>query len=566
MNAQEDTSDGPDREDQLRTVPGGIGLRDEFLLRLQGHQALPFLFMGSGLSRRYLGLPDWEGMLRRFSEDIDTDFDFLLASARGDLPQAAGMLAKEFHPVWFKEPRYSKERAAYKNEVRDDEAALKVSVAEYMTSASTLREGTPGVDDPSLASELALLGDAVVDGVITTNYDTLSDQVFPKLAAYVGQDELLLSDAQFVGEVYKIHGSCDSPKSLVLTDRDYKDFTDRNAYLAAKLLTIFAEHPVIFLGYSLSDQYIRQIIESIAKAVGPSRLSALEERIYFIEWSRDPSLEPIVSQYFLEVAPGQSLPVTKIETYSFLPLFNALTQLSRPFPAQLLRELRKHVYDLVTHPNPDQSREVVRTLPIDSDDHGDLRVVFGIGQFSDQDVDAISAIGFRALTRSDLAEDILGIGASPLDALNVLRVALPGMLRSASSAYLPVMKYANILGLIDDSGAVTTTDLPESVTRLISRTPAATSASTRRFDEQYKGILTTPRAIFDANLATYYKFDALLCLDPATYDLEELRQVLIEQMEEQADATANIRTHLFKAIAHYDRLRWGARTLDAKEN
>lgn len=557
MAQQKITNTDMDWDDLISSRGSESGLRDDLLASLRAHNALPFLFIGSGLSRRYLGLPDWEGMLRLFADEIGVDLDYLLASANGHLPSAASMLAKEFHPVWFRERKYRKQRDVHKDAVRDDEAALKVAVAEYMREMSPLTAGVPGVDDNVYALEIGRLGEAVVDGVITTNYDLLSDQLFPDFEAYVGQDDLLLSDAQFVAETYKIHGSCEEPSTLVLTARDYDHFTERNSYLAAKLLTIFAEHPVLFLGYSLSDQYIRQIVESIARAVGPSRLDALQERIYFIEWNSDAVTTPTISQYFLEVMPGQALPVKKVETHSFLPVFDALARLERPFPARVLRELRKYVFDLVTHPDPDHARETVRAVPLDSDEAGDLRVVFGVGSFSDEDVDDISAIGFRALTRDDLARDLLGIRSRGLDARNVLHTALPDMLRVAPTAYLPVVKYVAECDLIGAGGKITTAGLPDNVKKLIRRTPAPTSGNRKRFEKQFRETLLSPRAVFESDLAQYFKFEALLCLDPSTYDIEELRQVLAEEFDAPVNAQGNNRTHMFKAIAHYDRLRWG---------
>jgi hypothetical protein len=67
--------------------------------------------------------------------------------------------------------------------------------------------------------------------------------LFSDFKVYIGQDQLLFSDAQGVGEIYKIHGSADDRESPILSAADYDRFGERNPYLAAKLLTIFVEHP-----------------------------------------------------------------------------------------------------------------------------------------------------------------------------------------------------------------------------------------------------------------------------------------------------------------------------------
>lgn len=518
------------------------------------HDALPYLFIGSGFSRRYIGLPDWEGLLRIFAEEIGENFNYHLATANGNYPLAASSIAEAFHPHWWKDEQYADQVVAHQDVAKiHQHGAIKVAVAQYVEKHQQLTAGMPGVDNDKLAAEVELLRKVVVDGVITTNYDSLTDQLFPTFKAYVGQEELMFSDAQFIGETYKIHGSAERPQSLILTAEDYKDFSERNHYLAAKLLTIFAEHPVLFVGYSLNDEYLGEILGNIATAVGPNRLDELGARIYFVEWNDDETFRPVIEKANLERG-GHRLPITRVETNSFTWLWNALGRLERPFPAGVLRELRKHVFDLVTHPDPGNSRETVRAIPIDAEGAEGVRVVFGVGQFSDKDLEDLSSISARTLTRADVERDVLGIRERLLDAESVLKYGIPDQIRPTSTATFPVHKYLAEAGRIDSAGKISYKGLKPIIRQLAERPIQSHSQPIiDRFRREVEEGLTTPRAVMGSDLAPYFKLECLLLLDAATLDLDEFREVLVDFY--QSESFAAHASYFRKALVRYDRLR-----------
>ena len=65
--------------------------------------------------------------------------------------------------------------------------------------------------------------------------------------------------------VYQVKTSCffSTHQSIVLTREDYDYFNEKKKYLSSKLLTYFAEHPLFFLGYSLNDPNIINILSDI---------------------------------------------------------------------------------------------------------------------------------------------------------------------------------------------------------------------------------------------------------------------------------------------------------------
>lgn len=392
-------------------------------------QAGVYLFIGAGLSRRYAGLPDWRGLLQVFAEKTKLPVEYYVSSVDGNLAAAAQMIADNFFEVWWESNDYRESVDHSKSALRGRQAPLKIEIANY------LKEKVAAASVPSqLLEEYNSFGKIQVDAIITTNFDDMLSRVFPAFKVFVGQDELLFANPQGVAEIYQIHGSVSKPETLVLTDGDYADFNERNPYLAAKLITVFMEHPVIFLGYSLSDPNIRQIVRSVLRAIRPQYAERLRSRLIFVEWLQ--GRPPEISNYSLILDDdGADLPITRVTTDSFNWVYRILSERKRALPAGLLRQLKEQVYDLVNSDDPRRQSMYVKDLNeglrSDSDDIGPIEIVLGVGA-------RVREKGLVGLSRWDLVDDLLGELELNLDATRVLTDVIP---RLVATAYAPVFKY-----------------------------------------------------------------------------------------------------------------------------
>lgn len=383
---------------------------------------------------RYAGAESWIALLRKFAEQTDKQYEYYSSSADGDLPAIASLIADEFHTLWWNDPAYETQREQDAGVVTQRDSALKLEISRHLTECvSNLPTTGP------LAGELTLLKRAVIDGIITTNYDPVLETVRDDLHPFVGQDELLFADPQGVGEIYKIHGCCTQPNSLVLTAEDYERFDVRNPYLIAKLLTIFVEHPVIFLGYSLSDPNIQQILVGIARCLNTDeRIQRLGDRLLFVEWQQDaaPQMGPTVVS-----AEGFTIPIQRIVVPDYTEVFTVLGTTRRRFSARLLRHLRQEVYELVRTSEPSGRLYVV---DLDEDtDVSEVEVFAGVGLHSKL------TTSYVGLNRDDLLHDLL-VNAD-YDASRVVTEVLP---RIGSNVHVPVYKYLRGAELLDSVGEI----------------------------------------------------------------------------------------------------------------
>lgn len=324
----------------------------------------PYLFIGSGISRRYCGAPSWLELLKRLARETRPDREYPFKSYEAEeesgLKQSvmysriASKIESEYNLKFYSgeiAPGQEHEGIDYDyaecSPFRRHLAALFERVKQSPMSAE-------------LQEELQLLEQASrhsINGVITTNYDCFVESVFPDFDVYIGQEDLLFSQATGFAEIYKIHGCCTKPSSMVLTAGDYEGFERRKAYLVAKLLAIFLENPVIFMGYSCSDPNILGIFETISECVSAENLKKLGKRIFIVEYD-EMADTPCISPMLLGLK-EKTFSVTRIKTGKYGTIFQHLLNVKRHYDPRMLRRMGRDVYSTVFTNKPVDTVSVV---------------------------------------------------------------------------------------------------------------------------------------------------------------------------------------------------------------
>ncbi len=321
----------------------------------------PFLFAGSGVTRRYYGLPDWVGILTHFANMVKKDmFAYRYYENRAGeienitekLPLVASYIEKDFNDAWFnKEEGIRSASENVETAVARGVSPFKAEIGEYIRSLSTV--------DPAYAEEVEKLKSIAknnLSGIITTNYDCFFENVFDGYKTFVGQDELVFSQLQGIGEIYKIHGSVQMPESIVINRADYQKFHDKGKYLAAKLMTIFMEYPIIFIGYSISDSDIQEILGNVVECLPSDKMEMIQKRFVFVEYKAG-FVGSEISSHSLVIS-GKLLEMTKIVLSDFKLLYDALAIKKAALPVKLLRRFKDELYTFALTQQPGPTMQV----------------------------------------------------------------------------------------------------------------------------------------------------------------------------------------------------------------
>jgi hypothetical protein len=229
---------------------------------------------------------DWARLLAQLGRGDCTPF--LGAGACGTLPSGAELRSRwaAAYEYPFADDGDLARVMQYAAISEGDTIYLKENVCQYLGSAQP-----PDFDDP--AEPHALLADFPIPVFITTNYDDF----LARALKVVGKNPnsamcSWFADADYDREffetmpglkptpaeplVYHLHGSMQTPKSLVLTESDYLEFLvkittshDDEALriIPSAILSALTDNPLLFIGYSLQDWTFRVLFHGLLRTI-----------------------------------------------------------------------------------------------------------------------------------------------------------------------------------------------------------------------------------------------------------------------------------------------------------
>jgi len=356
----------------------------ESLLRLQtvmdDSVSRPILFVGTGISRRYINAPDWRQLLELLIEAnpiIKYPLGYYAQKTNNHLPKVASLLVEDYYNYAWQ--NYNK--GIYPKELYDSSHNKDIFLKYQISIICNDLLNNFNINDSIYKEELELLRKLKPHAIITTNYDCLLEEIFSDYTPVIGQQVIRKRESVNIGHILKIHGCVSKPDEIVISNEDYITFEQRQKYITAKLLTYFIEHPVVFIGYSLSDSNIKGIMRDICEVVAPNS-DDIMENIWFIEYKQDkinPDFRP-ASDKVIDLGETKTIRVNYIQLNSFSELFQTLYQ-GTLASVNILNNLQNSIYnivksktisnievDLLTLHRLSDENELIRLLELDKAD------------------------------------------------------------------------------------------------------------------------------------------------------------------------------------------------------
>lgn len=388
-------------------------MKKSILDKLVESRKMPVLFIGSGISRRYLyNFPDWDGLLQRSFEKVNPDPFYYSQYKERFLREGCSTFEMNIKLATVIENDFNSAFYARKIKIpignSKNPSWVKQGISPYKMYLVSVFKNLTLNRDPALLEEIEkfkLLKNKIT-AVITTNYDTfIESSVFSDdYQVFCHQNELFSADSYNIAEIYKIHGSILDAKSIIITENDYLAFNNSRKLIIAKMLTLFAESPIIFLGYSFTDENIQHIIEDFLSCLTSKELTNISNHFIFVSYKKGEK-RLIETKRTIFTSNRVEIPITEITTDNFGAIYDKLNSIIPGIAASRVRETRKIVKHIVDQSiSSDSANSIIVGLDdLEDMDLSQKPLAIAIG-YRDN---ILNKIGYGILDVDSILEDIL---------------------------------------------------------------------------------------------------------------------------------------------------------------
>lgn len=406
----------------------------EFIAQFTNH---PILFLGTGISLRYLKQSySWEDLLKSIACEYKDEEYFLDVKERNisDNKCNYAKVAQEIEAD-FSNFCETNRNGKFKeiNDAFYENARKGMHVSRLKLYVSKMLECCEPKAEKE--DELKLFKKAIknVASIITTNYDMFVEN---HLGFYpvVGNDDILLSNEY--GTVYKIHGSVTMPDKLILTESDYQNFEKKYELARAQLLAFFMHHPIIFMGYSINDNSIKDTLKTIFSYVTSDSEQGEKIRSNFllVEYEKDLENEE-VAEHDIDSENYGVIKINKIKTDKFSSIYEALAALNLPISVMDIRKVQTVVKDIYA------GGEIKVSIADNLDDLANSEKILAIGGkdkvYIYKNINDMIAEYFAIIENKDI---------NVLELINKQRIA--------TSQFFPIFGFAKICKNISSASAL----------------------------------------------------------------------------------------------------------------
>lgn len=318
---------------------------NEFIRQYHNH---PVLFIGTGFSLRYLDNSySWDGLLKLIGCNLKKSNEYYYDvkskhSVNGTFlfPEIGSEIERDFNQFLI-----DNRDGEFKN-INDlfyQNMEQGTNISRFKLYVSALLSEIQISD--GMITEIKELKKARknISSIITTNYDKLIEEIF-EFNPLIGND-ILLSNPY--GALYKIHGCVSKPEKIILSKEDYDNFNLKYELIRAQLLSLFIHNPIIFLGYSINDSNIKDLLKIIFTYVEPNSelASKIRQNFLLVEYEKN-SDNLIVSDYDVDIDGLSTIRINKLKTDDFSTIYKAIASLELPISTMDIRKVESIIKEI----------------------------------------------------------------------------------------------------------------------------------------------------------------------------------------------------------------------------